>query len=335
VRSPVRLRVCSSSIGIAAILASAAGGSAQSPAWFNKVQFFGGFLYEWPSAPVTASTLPFTGQSWGFGPNSIQESLQRREVSTWHALGKLYIATGWVDTGDNPFPNSEAARCIDLYGNPRFIYGPGYSLSNPDFRQYQKSQVKQAIDDGADGIQFDGATIMPSSVVFDGDHAYCFDAATMTAFRSYLTSRYAAADLQSRFKIADVSSFDYRQWIIQNGIQKTWNQRPLTGLSREFFLFRLTEETAFLRQMTDFVHQYALQTYGRIATLSANTAFDRLGTAYFGAVDYFTNEGKLFFSGNLGNLGVSLSTTYVKSYKGARQWPVAVEAETDFVSGGQ
>lgn len=200
------------------------------------------------------------------------------------------MADSHVDTAGNLFPNSDAARCIDLYGNTRFIYGPGYSLSNPDFRQYQKSQVKQAIDDGADGIQFDGATMMPSSILYDGDRAYCFDAATMTAFRSYLTSKYAPADLLSRFNIADASSFDYRQWIIQNGIQKTWNQRPLTGLGREFLLFRLTEETAFLRQMTDFVHQYALQTYGRIATLSTNTAFDRLGTAYFGAVDYFTNE---------------------------------------------
>ncbi len=324
------------SIGIAAVVASVAACLAQppawtNPAWLNKVQFFSGIFYDWPSAPVTASTLPFTGQSWGFEPNPTLESLQRREVSTWHSLGRVYISGIFVDVGSNLFPNSAAARCIDVSGNPRSNFGPGYSLSSPDFRQYQKAQVKQAIDDGADGIQFDGATMLPDSIT-RGDGAYCFDAATMTAFRSYLTTKYAAAELLSQFNITDPASFDYRQWIIQRGIQKTWNQRPLTGLGREFFLFRLTEETAFLRQMTDFVHQYALQTYGRIATLSTNTAFARLGTAYLGAVDYFENEGHLFYSNS--NLDYPLSTTYVKSYRSAQQGPVVVEPETDFVSGG-
>lgn len=322
---PARRRLYRLSIGIAAILAAAAGCLAQAPAWINKVQFFGGFEYVWPSGPVTTSTLPFTGQAWGFGPNPSQVSIQKREISTWHALGKLYIANSWLDVAIRPFPNSAVARCIDTYGNPRINYDPQYSISNPDFRQYLKSQVQLAIDEGADGIHFDGASILPRSILEDHDHAGCFDPATMAAFRAYLTNKFSTADLQSLFSISDASNFDYWQWIIQLGIQKTWNQNPLRGLAKEFFFFRFAEERAFLGELTDFAHQYASETYGRTATLSVNTS--PLGLEYGDVVDFFHNEG------NRTSFAYPFSTEQVKEFKGTRPWPVLVELETYSKSG--
>ena len=42
--------------------------------------------------------------------------------------------------------------------------------------------------------------------------------------------------------------------------------------------------------MADFIHQYALQQYGRMATLSVNTNFGYFSHPYMDVADYFLNE---------------------------------------------
>lgn len=271
---------------------------AQQPTWFDQVQFFStwpaGFYL--PSFDVTAATeAPFTGQPDGLIPGLDDEGPEKQEVNAWHALGRLYMPHLELDTAIGfPLPNAAADQCVDVNGNPVIIGSglnqPAYSVSNPDFQAYMQAQVRQAIDDGGDGFHFDNVTFGPNGVSGGNNTAGCFDSASMAAFRAYLEAKYSTSDLSSLFGITSSATFDYGQWIRQQGTQKTWNQHPLAGLAFEFYLFQFAAEKSFLGQMQTFIHQYALQTYGRTATLSVNTNFGFFSHPYFDVVDYFLNE---------------------------------------------
>ena len=75
--------------------------------------------------------------------------------------------------------------------------------------------------------------------------------------------------------------------------------------------------------MADFIHQYALQQYGRMATLSVNTNFGYFSHPYMDVADYFLNETYTFANDGL----PPFANADIKSYKGVRQWPVAATPE--------
>ncbi len=315
----------------------------QAPDWYNKVQFFAGFEVGYfetggpENGPQYANAAPFTGVTWGYEPpQPKQEILQAREISTWHATGRLYRPGTWVDSpqqlplGTDPFPNAAAALCVNASGGPLSTNGiftnsfREYSISNATYQKYLMDELKQAIDDGADGFQFDGVGYLPGTVLAtDSDLAGCFDPASMAAFRDYLTGKYSVSDLSTKFQIADPSTFDFGKWITQQGTQKSWNQQPLSGLAREFFLFQMIAERTFLQQATAFAHRYALATYGRTVTVSANTAFQRYGEAYYGGPDFFVNETHFFSPGSPS----PLAAAEILSYRGATGAPVVAELE--------
>lgn len=315
----------------------------QLPDWYTRTQFFAGFEVGYflnggpQNGPQYANAAPFTGESWGFEPPEPgREFLEAREISMWHAAGRLYHPGTWIDSpqqalpGVDPFPNSQAAICTNISGTTLTTSGlvPNslieYSISSTAYQQYLTGELKQAIDEGADGFQFDGVGYLASTVLNAADQAGCFDSATMAAFAAYLAAKYSTADLSSMFQITDVSTFNFQQWITQQGAQKTWNQQPLSGLAREFFEFQMIAEKTFLQQVTAFAHQYASAMYNRTVTVSANTAFQRFGQAYFDGVDYFVNETH-FLSPTVTQ--TPFSTADIKSYKAVRPWPVVAELE--------
>ena len=314
----------------------------KTPDWYDKVQFFAGFEIGYylngglQNGPQYANAAPFTGVTWGYEPpEPTQEFIQSREISTWHATGRLYRPGTWIDSpqqvplGTDPFPNASAALCTNVSGGPLSTSGlftnsfREYSISNATYQQYLMAELKQAIDDGADGFQFDGVGYLPGSVLQPSGAAGCFDSASIAAFRDYLRGKYSASDLTTLFQITDPSTFDYGKWIAQQGTQKTWNQQPLSGLAREFFLFQMIAERTFLQQAAAFAHQYALGTYGRVVTVSGNTAFQRYGEAYSGGPDFFVNETHFFSPGSVSQL----ATADIRSYRGATGAPVVAELE--------
>jgi hypothetical protein len=77
----------------------------QKPDWYNKVQFFAGFEVGYylnggaQVGPQYANAAPFTGVAWGYEPpEPTQEFMQVREISTWHATGRLYRPGTWIDS---------------------------------------------------------------------------------------------------------------------------------------------------------------------------------------------------------------------------------------------
>jgi uncharacterized protein (TIGR03437 family) len=341
--APFQRRLCACGrFALYSCLVTMAALAQQTPDWYNKVQFFAGFEVGYYvnggalNGPQYANAAPFTGVAWGYEPpEPTQELLQAREISAWHASGRLYRPGTWLDSpqqvrlGTDPFPNASAALCTNVSGGPLGTNGlftnsfREYSISNATYQQYLMAELKQAIDDGADGFQFDAVGYLPGTVLQSSDAAGCFDSASMAAFRDYLTGKYSASDLSTLFQITDPSTFDYGKWIAQQGTQKTWNQQPLSGLAREFFLFQMIAERTFVQQAATFAHQYAQSTYGRTVTVSGNTALQRYGEAYYGGPDYFVNETHFFSPGSPS----PLPTADIRAYRGATGTPVVAELE--------
>lgn len=94
---------------------------------------------------------------------------------------------------------------------------PQYALSNAAWGQFQKAQVEQSIDMGADGFYFDGAAV---NVMATPSGEATLDGFTVIAFRSYLAAKYTAQELQLQFSIADIATFDYADWVRRPGTQQ-------------------------------------------------------------------------------------------------------------------
>ena len=120
-----------------------------------------------------------------------------------------------------------------------------------------------AVDLGADGLTFDDTTGQFDVMFGPPNNSGSFDSVTMAAFQAYLRQNFTASQLLSQFGISDIGSFNYASYITANNLTQTWNQRPLAGLARQFYLFKRQEELNFLRNMISTVKQYAQQKYGR------------------------------------------------------------------------
>jgi hypothetical protein len=94
------------------------------------------------------------------------------------------------------------------------------------------------------------------------DQSGSFDSVTMAAFQAYLQQNFTASQLMSQFGISNIGAFNYATYITANNLTQTWNQTPLTGLARQFFLFKRQEELNFLRMLISTTKQYAQQSTG-------------------------------------------------------------------------
>jgi parallel beta-helix repeat protein len=79
------------------------------------------------------------------------------------------------------------------------------------WRNFFINYMKFLFDAGIDGVEFDGG---------DGfKNIGSFDPETMQKFNEYLASKYNATELQEKFNITDISSFNFTQYLIDLGYQ--------------------------------------------------------------------------------------------------------------------
>ena len=263
-------------------------GQQKSPAWFNQPQFFA--LDYWYDSPFQSplSAIPFTGQVFGeyILTNTEPDYNLEPVVSYWHSQGGLYFFVedlyarndGSTPADWDPFRmRNLAGAYVNLGGfNPP---SPLYSLSSPVFQQALLAAALHAVDLGGDGMTFDDSSQQIQIMLGAPDQAGSFDSVTMAAFQAYLQQNFTASQLMTQFGISAIGSFNYATYITANNLTQTWNQQPLAGLARQFYLFKRQEELNFLRNMISTVKQYAQKTYGR------NFLFDFNGnddpSAYF------------------------------------------------------
>jgi hypothetical protein len=216
-------------------------------------------------------------------PNSLTDSQLQLEMNAWKKNGGVYFfaADLLIISADQAPAGWDSFRMRNLNGDYLDLTGANgfyaplqvrqYSLSSPLFQAALKAAAMHAVDLGADGITFDDPFGQLQVILGVPDASGSFDIVTMAAFQTYLQQNFTASQLMSQFGISDIGSFNYASYIQANNLTPTWNQQPLTGLARQFFIFKRLETLNFLRDLATSTKQYAQQQYGRNFLINANT----------------------------------------------------------------
>lgn len=266
-----------------------------APAWVDQVQ-----VLTFGTGYGSASWLSgnYTGEGWGPTVSSTYWSPGYGNLNSlfWHKRGdKMIFGLSMGTLIDGPVPAPDDERMVDIYG--KYINGGNsgaeynqYSIFGPAWQQFLLAMMEKAADLGGDGIQLDDMGGQIGQIYAYQEQQGSFDQYTMAAFRNYLIEQYGAAGVTSQFGIASPQTFDFGQWIIQNGLQATWYQQPFAGLTREFYIFMNVEYHQIALGLANTARQYALTTYNREFTISGNVAFSNEGISFADVVDYFANE---------------------------------------------
>jgi len=250
----------------------------------------------------------------------------QNEIDAWHNNNGPYMTMGattilYMDTTIQiEVPVSHRMQDInghevDLLGSKR------YTLASSAWRSYVKSANRRAIALGADGVQFDELQVTPLLMCNWNEHPATFDSVTMVDFREYLKAHYSVQELNQRFDIPDIETFHYKDWIIDHGMESTWNSEPFTGLAAEFFKYMIAETKDYFREIRDDAKDYALQQYGRSIVFSGNPNFVAEGYFLADVMDYFLSEDYPFDPRD------PFSYTDIKSVLCMKKWPVFVIPE--------
>lgn len=243
------------------------------------------------------SQVQFSGIAWGlFAENEDMAQTLKRAVESWHGLGKVYIATMSFQTFldvDSLFDRTTA--CLDVYGNPieKHVDWSNakywHNINHPLVHKFLLDTVKRIIDSGADGVIVDESSFNVFATFEEPGGT--FDEYSMHGFRTFLKQKYSTADVSRKFGIADIDSFNYRNWILENGLAEIWNRRPFDGLAAEFFLYQTKASRDFFGSFVDTAKNYTMSKYGRQFLISANTAGFHAATQFvLDLIDFNTNE---------------------------------------------
>ncbi len=296
-----------------------------TPDWLNNVQIFQntkGYIID--TSPIL-SKVNFTGQGWGvYFPNGWDQSILESEIGAWHSQNKIYISFGATISLYWPYsiPVPDSHRQLDLNGNfVDFLGCYRYTVCSEAWQDYVKSENRKAIDLGVEGIQFDDAQVPPLQMCPFESQPASFDSVTMVHFRNYLKQNFTPAQLQQRFDIANIDTFNYAEWIKQKGMESTWNNMPFTGLAAEFFKFMILATKEYFHNIAEDAKNYALNTYGRTITISCNPNFGAEGYHLAEDMDYFLAEHYPFQTDD------PFAHTDIKGTKCIKNWPVYVIPE--------
>jgi hypothetical protein len=204
-------------------------------------------------------------------------------------------------------PKPEMAA-LDINGNPIPLQKPGmpvflpgeyfYSIFNPQWQQLLIDQAKAYIDMGAEGISMDEPATY-GALIYEGGGS--FDEYSMAAFREYLAGKYNADELSALFGISDITTFNFREYLIENHMQNTWNtsqqQPPL--ITYEFILCQNAGAADFLQRFSTEMKEYADTKYGRQFVLGINAAPQYYSSRMIpiGFLDYLIGEQFYFSNG--------------------------------------
>ncbi len=168
---------------------------------------------------------------------------------------------------------------LDIEGHPiklgdkvQFMHGSyRRNLLSPEYQTLLWEDIKANIDVGVHGIVFDDSGDgMASSLIFE--YGGSFDELSMQGFRDFLENKYTDAQLMQLFKIDSIQDFNFKDYIIRNELQDTWNQNvqqphPLTY---EFLRFQSTSAREIIRDLTIKAKTYAKEAYQRDFLISFN-----------------------------------------------------------------
>ncbi|MCS7131233.1 MAG: hypothetical protein NZ934_00655, partial [Hadesarchaea archaeon] len=213
--------------------------------WLKK-----GNLWVFDQPPVEyLKEIGATGTTWSVYFGGFNEH-DRDYVNKLHRNGFVVCSgppTVQSATADNRQLVEEACE-RDIYGNPiRFLGLEQYAMcgNHPLWREFLRKRFKEHVDGGVDAILID--EIGDTGAFCD----YC-----MQAFNSYLAKRYSKEELRSLFGIEDLSSFNYRQYLLQHGATSEWED-PNPKLLLEFFQAKYSARVSFIEELIQHTKGYA------------------------------------------------------------------------------
>lgn len=133
-------------------------------------------------------------------------------------------------------------------------------INNAAFREFLQGRLQTIVDSGADGVHIDE---LPTRY-FTQHEGYC--AACMAGLRDFLAGKYTAADLQARYSIADVQTFDFRDYLAAEG---NLESPPRSALHKEWWSFQLANLVQVESEVFAFCKSYASQ-QGRPFIINSN-----------------------------------------------------------------
>ncbi len=173
--------------------------------------------------------------------------------------------------GEDPDVLRDAA-CADVFGNPaRCLWiqpNPPYLMchNNPAWQQILKERACEQIEAGVDAIHIDEIEGIGGHLYLYGLCDYCTD-----GFRRYLRERFTAVELLERFGIADVDSFDYREYLLIHGAPSVVFD-PNPELRAEFVRFQMLSRKEQIGELIRYARECAKR-QGRSIRFSGNTFF--------------------------------------------------------------
>jgi len=149
------------------------------------------------------------------------------------------------------------ASCRDIYGNPiKFLGLDQYAMcgNNPKWQEFLMKRFEEHVTGGVDAILID-----------EIGHVDCFCDYCMEAFNSYLRSHYSDQELLSLFGISNISSFNYREYLLEHGATSEWED-PNPKLLLEFHKTRYSARVAFINKLV----QHTRSVSNRVILFSGN-----------------------------------------------------------------
>jgi len=181
--------------------------------------------------------------------------------------------------------------------------------------------MRNAIDRGVDGFQFDEAQCPPLHMCKWQPQSASFDSVTMTHFRNYLKEIYSPVQLSVEFDIDSIGTFNYSNWIKAHGLEDIWNKEPFTDLAAEFFKFMTLATKDYFHNISEDARNYAINTYGKSIIISCNPNFNALSYSLIEDMDYFNSEHFPFDEVD------PFAHTDIKCTKYIKNWPVFIMPE--------
>lgn len=256
-----------------------------------------------------------TALGWGFLPEPDRRGLPPHEemlsdVEEAHRCGvkfqgRVELDADWMGMIDYD-TNFMESVVRDLEGKPVTTWWvhtykghPAYFFCTnaPRYRDYLMYQIKRVIASGVDWLMIDCAiptlqSLSGFSPFSNERYGGCFCEHCMAGFRRYLGENLTSEELKAH-GIEDISRFDYRTFLIKQGIDKTRYKKeivawpPTIPLAWEFLDYQYREISDLFLQFK----RYAEDLAGRPVPMSANSPFYQpMGSYAVPALDFHTLE---------------------------------------------
>jgi hypothetical protein len=208
----------------------------------------------------------------------------KQNIEETHARGLKYVhhipiermySDGEQQLGDRR-PKLRKYCIIDIDGK-KFINDfdgiPVYNmnLNEKGWESFIRSEIRSAIDAGADGILLD--EIQAQTLYIGFESGGVFNKVDMTGFRKFLKKVYTNQELSSRFGINNIESFNYRNYLNNNGYNHTWRTAPWEApLFNEFRVYEIQATLKVQKKMIAWAKRYAKSKYNRDIVFMGNTS---------------------------------------------------------------